>query len=565
MKNMRHISFTLIFLHCISASYAQPVEYQLLTGFDNILFHYPGSDELVGTGDDVMMTGVSSFLGSDPNVMGSFSYLAFEIPGFAPDPVVGGNNAALFFLEGSFMIDENNMNLPIPSADVRSTGYGQGVGLLETDVNSVQGLSINGSAISANVNLDVTVPAFGGAVLNFPNLNINGNGSLVFCSPASCNSGIAYLDNIIAPAAMSRGATRIAYLELDGAVPAQATLPVVANNGRAVLVGVTGVQNNIDLSLEKTTTTTLPAMPGQNISYQLMVTNNGSSAAINTVVTDPLSPDVQYLSNSCSAPNPVNLLFRWSIDNINAGQSMTCTINVRVLNQAIFDHHNAAVAYSSQHDSDFTNNISAVNIDTLSLANEGLEQLSNGVTAIPADAHCSACPLTAGGQVPPQTGAENFVVHDAFGLQEIVFSGFYTSGTTFNDNFTIEIYRDVKNSSLPSIPGVPGEFIARITAPVIREGAGPIFTYRVNTNLVLPRGLYWLTIRNDSSPSTNDWAWISADDDTQGRSVPNIAVNSLVPLNLRWTPTDNFRLALQLIGDSLEEIFHRDGFENVTP
>ncbi len=565
MRKLSQLFCALLLLSCIFQLQSQPVEYQLLSGFNSALFNYPGNDQFIGTGDDVLMTDITAILGSDPNVFGSYSYLAFEVPGFVADPVVGGNNIALFFLSGSLMLDEGNAAQPITSGNVTTTGYGQGVGLLQTTINSVQALNINGNNISATANLDVTVPAFGGAVLNFPNLNLSGTGNAAYCNPANCNTGIAYLDNVIAPVALARGATRLAYLEIDGPIPAQFTLPMVATNGRALLVGATGMPSSVDLSLGKTTIAALPVIPGQNFSYSLELKNNGTATAVGIVVSDPLPAEVQYLSNTCSAPAPSGGLFRWGIDSLAAAQSIDCMITVRILNQTIFDHHNAAVAYSNQQDMNFDDNISTVSIATVSPASEGLEQFPNGVTAVPADAHCSACPLTAGGQVPPQTAAENFVVHDAFALQEIVFNGFYSTGTPFADDFTVALYNDVKNSALPAINGVPGELLASINAPVVREGPGPVFTYRITTDLILSRGVYWVAIRNDSSPSNNDWAWISADDDAQGRSYPNIAVNSLIPLNLRWTPTDNFRLALQLTGTNLEEIFHQDGFENITP
>ncbi len=561
MRPSFHQFYAFLLLGWVFMLHAQPVEYQLLSGFNDALFSYPGADQLVGTGDDVVSSQVTDILASDPNVFGSYSYLAFEVPGTAADPVIGGNNIAAFFLTGSLMVDEGNTAQPIVSGDISTTGYGQGVGILETSINSVQALNIIGSNISAVADLDVTVPTFGGITLNFPVLNLNGTGNAVFCNPASCNSGIAYLDNIIAPAALARGATRLAYLEIDGQVPAQSTLPVVATNGRAVLVGATGMPSNVDLTLGKSTSAILPVVPGQTFSYSLTLKNNGTAAAFGIQVNDPIPAEVQYLSNNCSAPGPVNGLFRWGIDTLAAGHSIACDITVRILTQTIFDHRNAAVAYSNQMDSDFKDNISAVTIATVSQANEGIIQLPSNVTAVPADAHCSACPLTTGGQVPPQTAAENFVVHDAFGLQEIVFNGFYSSGTPFIDDFTVEIYSNIQNSALPGINGVPGDLFTVINDPVIRQGPGPVFAYRISTDLTLPRGVYWLAVRNDSTPSDNDWAWISADADVQGRSYPGIAVNSLIPLNLRWNTTDNFRLSLQLTGLNLQEIFYVNGFE----
>lgn len=541
---------------------AQPVAFELLSGADEVLFHYPGSDQLIGSADDIDSAAISDFLSSDPNAFASYSYLSFAVPGFAGgDPLLGGGNHAVFFLRGTFMIDESNTSNPISSATVTTTGYGQGVGAFVTTVNDVTGVTVNGGNIQADVDLDVELSALG-VNIAFPQLLVDAGGSLGFCDPQNCASGIAYIDSVAAPVAASRGAARLAFLIIDGPIPDQNSVPLgVATSGRGVLIAASGMTQSTDLALAKTTATQLPVSPGQVLEYTLQLENQSSIAASGIVVTDVLPTDVAYLSNDCGAPAPVAGRFRWTPGPLGAGASSNCTINVQVSGQAIFDHVNAAVAYGDRHDPDLTNNIAGLRVDTISSATEGLVQLSDGATAIPADAHCSACPPAADGGVGVQTGAENFVVHEAFEIQQVVFQGFNTSGPSFSDDFTIEVHRDVENATLPGITGVPGDLRAVLDGQVLREGTGPIFTYRLTTRQTLTRGTWWITIRNDSSPSTADWAWISASADAQGRSRPNIAVNSLLPLNPRWTTTDNFRLALQLNGVARSELILAEGFE----
>jgi len=541
---------------------AQPTEFELLSGANEVLFHYPGSDELIGTDDDVDSAAISDFLSSDPNVFASYSYLAFEVPGFSGgDPLIGGGNHAVFFLRGTFTIDESNSTNPISAGTVTTTAYGQGVGSFLTTVNDVSAVSVTGSTIEADVDLDVDLPALD-VNIQFPQLLVDGDGTLGFCNPSSCGSGIAFVDSVAAPVAAARGATRLAYLIIDGPVPDENSVPLgVATNGRGVLVAAAGMTQSTDLAIAKTTPAQLPVTPGEAISYTLTVDNHGPVTADGIVVTDVLPGDVSYQSNDCGASAPLDGRFQWSPGALADSQSASCTVAVVVSGQAIFDHVNPAVVYGDRHDSDYSNNIAGLRVDTLSGVAEGLVQLSNGNTAIPADAHCSVCPPAPDGGVAPQTGAENFAVHDAFEIQEIVFQGFNTSGPSFADDFTVEIFRDVENSSLPGITGVPGSRRAVLDDPVTREGSGPVFTYRMTTNQTLGRGTWWVVIRNDSSPSTADWAWISADADASGRSRPNIAVNSLLPLSPRWTTTDNFRLALQVNGVGLSEVLLVDGFE----
>jgi hypothetical protein len=67
--------------------------------------------------------------------------------------------------------------------------------------------------------------------------------------------------------------------------------------------------------------------------YTLTVTNNGPAAATGVTVTDPATPGLTYVSNSCGAPNPVNPAvdpFVWSVGNLAVSASASCMVTYTV-------------------------------------------------------------------------------------------------------------------------------------------------------------------------------------------------------------------------------------------
>ncbi|MFO1491078.1 MAG: SdrD B-like domain-containing protein [Kiritimatiellia bacterium] len=125
--------------------------------------------------------------------------------------------------------------------------------------------------------------------------------------------------------------------------------------------GYNGVNNNFgellsaDLSLVKEGPAgTVPA--GQTYSYRLEVTNLGPSAAQDVVITDPLPPEVAFVSSSSGCtPQPGNLL-SCALGGLAAGASTSVTVTVRLaccLPPAVT---NTAAVASATPDSDPNNN-----------------------------------------------------------------------------------------------------------------------------------------------------------------------------------------------------------------
>jgi len=91
------------------------------------------------------------------------------------------------------------------------------------------------------------------------------------------------------------------------------------NNSNDSSSVTTNVGAQADLSISKTGTAS--AVPGQNITYTITVTNNGPSPATSTVVSDPAPAGVAFVSNSgaCTTAYPC------SLGTLASGQTATIT------------------------------------------------------------------------------------------------------------------------------------------------------------------------------------------------------------------------------------------------
>jgi uncharacterized repeat protein (TIGR01451 family) len=84
-----------------------------------------------------------------------------------------------------------------------------------------------------------------------------------------------------------------------------------------------------DLSLTKTLTTTGNIQVGQNVVFNLKVTNNGPANATGVVVTDTLPAGLTYVSNSCGASFAAPTL-TWNVGSLAVGAMATCDLTVTV-------------------------------------------------------------------------------------------------------------------------------------------------------------------------------------------------------------------------------------------
>src|SRR5262249_20310591 len=127
--------------------------------------------------------------------------------------------------------------------------------------------------------------------------------------------------------------------------------PVPSNNTASVATTVAA-----DLSLSKTASP-VTVQIGQNITYQLTVTNNGPATPANVMVADPLPAGVQLLGatpsqGACSGTTAISC----ALGNLATGSTATVNVTVRVLETATDTIVNTATVKSDSPDPVPSNN-----------------------------------------------------------------------------------------------------------------------------------------------------------------------------------------------------------------
>jgi uncharacterized repeat protein (TIGR01451 family) len=110
-----------------------------------------------------------------------------------------------------------------------------------------------------------------------------------------------------------------------------------------------------DLSLTKTLTTPGTINVGDNVVFELEVTNNGPSNATGVVVTDTLPPGLTYVSNDCGATFAAGTL-TWNVGALAVSASATCNLTVTVTQPGTIN--NVATATGNEADPTPANNAS---------------------------------------------------------------------------------------------------------------------------------------------------------------------------------------------------------------
>lgn len=109
-------------------------------------------------------------------------------------------------------------------------------------------------------------------------------------------------------------------------VTSATTDPAPGSNSATDTDTITGLA---DLSITKELTTAGSITVGDNIDFELTVSNAGPSAATGVVVTDTLPPSLTYVSNDCGASFASPTL-TWNVGNLAASGSASCTLTVQV-------------------------------------------------------------------------------------------------------------------------------------------------------------------------------------------------------------------------------------------
>lgn len=528
-------------------------DYVLLGGDSAAVNHYPGPDGTVLTGDDVVSADITTFIGSDPNFRGAFSYGAGA--SFGSDPALPTGNNGISFLEGTMTIDSTvaaSGGGPLVTAlQTTATAFRQGLGEGTMRITAVNGGTFNTSTGALTIDLDLELVGAGGLVQNLSNVMLSGTAILTDPNVATANT---YVDNVLSPRGVAAGATSLAFIRVSGTIPMTFPFVLLPTPVEIVLVGLSGVPaaNQADLQVDKTVDPADPVMPGDTIVFTFTVTNNGPATATGIVVTDRLSDQLTYVGNDCSAAAPVMGLFTWNVGMLANGTMATCNVELTLNGDANFDYENGATATATTIDSDLSNNTGRTVVEDRAMGMEGLDQAPEGSIRVASDADCGVCNMGTGGS---QAAADNFKVDEQTRLTEIVFYGGYSDNFAFPDDFTIQIFDDKADNAAPGTPTAPGNLIATIPGPVSRRATGNLlagffteYEYRTPAAVTLERGIYWVVIYNDSSGSgsAGDWFWESGDPDAESRSVPGVASSVQIPIPPLWSVTTNFQLALRI-------------------
>lgn len=531
--------------------------YDLVAGEPAAVNHYPGPDGRVGNGDDVISAQPTAIIGSDPNVHGSYSFAVYE--SFGPgDPALPGANTSVSFFTGTVDLDPSVVTAGtgqlLTGASATGTGFGQGLGVSTLDITNVDSGTWNGGtgAFTTQADLELGVA---GLTQIFDDVSVSGEAIVVQSADFGTPTGNAWVDNVLIPRAQALNADSLVYMSFDGMLPVSPPMVIINAPFTVVLAGFEGVPSGstADIGVTKTVPTG-PFGPGDAFTFTLAVDNAGPGNAAGVRVDDPFPDELDWVSDTCGAGPPAGGVLTWNTGMVNSGGNASCDVAVQVNGQANFDFENGASAYAALHDPDLSNNVATVQVaGTPGTAPEGLAQAPDGVTGFQSDSDCDACATGAQGV------AENFRVDDQFQLGGVVFFGGYTDNQPFADRFTIEIYDQRDVSPAPGIDGVPGDPVASFSVPVTRTATGNLvagsldeYRYEANVSANLSRGVYWVLIYNDSASGSpgGDWFWETGSADAEGRSVPTVAANVVLPPQTRWSPNPDVSMALSLEGGS---------------
>lgn len=194
---------------------------------------------------------------------------------------------------------------------------------------------------------------FNGSVIANPNITASKLTFLgLFTVPAGGTSTLTYQATIPStPGIYSNSAIgHIGSTQIDTTANTNDNVPAIATIG----VGET------DLSLTKTVDNTIPTV-GNNITYTISVTNNGSNPTSGVIVKDILPSQVSYVSDdSDSSYNSAT--GNWNVGSLNSGETKTLKITVKV-NSATTFINTTEVTASSLPDPDSAPNNNIANED----------------------------------------------------------------------------------------------------------------------------------------------------------------------------------------------------------
>ncbi len=231
---------------------AQPFEHQLIDMDAAATNVWPAADGLIGTMDDVVDANPSPFNSSEPNLVASYSYNAFDFDGsgtITDSPKLPTGTQGITFLQGTVTVDTAVAAAGggplITDWDLSGTQpYTTPIphGAYTTQITAVNGGSYDPAtkAYTLDVDFDANLASFGTGSVS--NMMLSGDAYYLEASSGFAPTGNAYVDNVLIPLAQSRNATTLLFAQGSGVVPMSTAGTAPLPNGsviQAVLVAIT--------------------------------------------------------------------------------------------------------------------------------------------------------------------------------------------------------------------------------------------------------------------------------------------------------------------------------------
>lgn len=165
------------------------------------------------------------------------------------------------------------------------------------------------------------------------------------------------------PGSNANGETDPTYLQAAGCgAPEPITTASVGFPNMHLVMVVNGDVDDAEADLEVVKT---GAAAGSQVVFTVTVTNNGPDDATGVVVTDPLPPEVAFVSDDCGGMNVPP--WTWNIGNLAFGASAVCNITCDIVDGAATEVVNTAGVIGNEPDPVLPNSSSTVTVSVLSV------------------------------------------------------------------------------------------------------------------------------------------------------------------------------------------------------
>lgn len=222
MKETRPILLS-VALMAVSVLPAMGLQFTMEGADPAMVDHWPSADGLIGTLDDHVSGNCSPQNCSGPNVNGSYSYGAFDFGVGGTDTGMPTGFQAITFVEGTVGIDitvANNGGGPLLTAMVvTGTEPFFGHGAYSSNFSSINGGTYDpvSKAITMNVDFQAVLGGPPDTALNF---EMTGTAWVIVEADYGILTHEPYLDEVVIPRAIARGASRLVFVRLSGNIPA---------------------------------------------------------------------------------------------------------------------------------------------------------------------------------------------------------------------------------------------------------------------------------------------------------------------------------------------------------